>query len=448
MRASPAGLPADRTPCAVRPFLGPATGIGRGPRLIGARSALPAAPVPGVTMLERIPSFTPTRDAGLRRLADFLPRAGRGYAARRNVDDPDDPSVSGLSPWLRHRLITEAEVLDAVAPLGPEADRFRSEVWWRIYWKGWLEMRPGVWADYRQGVRAGLNRVATEAGLRAQVEAACRGETGIDAFDHWARSLAARGWLHNHARMSFASIWIFTLRLPWELGADFFLRHLIDGDPASNTLSWRWVAGIQTVGKPYVVTPEAVEACTAGRFRPGGLAVAADPLPARPLPALRPVPQGDALDPADPAALLLHEDDLSPDVLHRAGLRPLGTAFLDTTGDRSPLAVSGTVAAFAAGAMRDTAARLGDGLGAPGPTASGAGAADALARWAAGTGALRIVTPYAPVGPAAATLRALESRLHAQGQRLVRVLRDDDAALWPLATHGYHRFREALLRRR
>ncbi len=62
----------------------------------------------------------------------------------------------------------------------------------------------------------------------------------------------ATGYLHNHARMWFASIWIFTLRLPWELGADFFLRHLLDGDPASNTLSWRWVGGMQTMGKTYL----------------------------------------------------------------------------------------------------------------------------------------------------------------------------------------------------
>ena len=50
--------------------------------------------------------------------------------------------------------------------------------------------------------------------------------------------------MHNHVRMWFASIWIFTLNLPWQLGADFFMQHLLDGDPASNTLSWRWVAGI------------------------------------------------------------------------------------------------------------------------------------------------------------------------------------------------------------
>ena len=61
--------------------------------------------------------------------------------------------------------------------------------------------------------------------------------TGIEGFDDWARELVDTGYMHNHARMWFASIWIFTLRLPWALGADFFLRHLLDADAASNTLS-------------------------------------------------------------------------------------------------------------------------------------------------------------------------------------------------------------------
>ncbi|MCU0912565.1 MAG: DNA photolyase, partial [Rhodobacteraceae bacterium] len=196
-------------------------------------------------------SFEPTRQAGLARLSAFLPAAGRDYAALRNHDLPGHPHVSRLSPWIRHRLVTEEEVLAAVlgrdAPAG--TDKFLQEVLWRTYWKGWLELRPSVWADYRAGVRAGLNRVQSEAGLRRAWEAACRGETGIDGFDGWAQELARTGYLHNHARMWFASIWIFTLQLPWELGADFFLRHLIDGDPASNTLSWRWVAGLHTRGK-------------------------------------------------------------------------------------------------------------------------------------------------------------------------------------------------------
>ncbi len=87
----------------------------------------------------------------------------------------------------------------------------------------------------------GEEQLAASSGLRRAYERAVEGRTGIDGFDDWARQLVETGWLHNHTRMWFASIWIFTLRLPWALGAAFFLRHLLDGDPASNTLSWRWV---------------------------------------------------------------------------------------------------------------------------------------------------------------------------------------------------------------
>lgn len=79
--------------------------------------------------------------------------------------------------------------------------------------------------------------------------------------------------------MWFASIWIFTFKLPWQLGADFFYRRLLDGDSASNTCSWRWVAGPHTVGKTYLARADNIEKFTAGRFAPHGqLATIADAL--------------------------------------------------------------------------------------------------------------------------------------------------------------------------
>ena len=227
-----------------------------------------------------VPHHPPTREEALRRLSAFVPKAGRDYASKRNYDLPGHPHVSVLSPYIRHRLVTEEEVLRAI--LGRHslaaAEKSVQEVLWRTYWKGWLELRPTVWADYRRSLKAALDRVQTEGGLRRDWEAACKGETGLDAFDHWARELTTTGYMHNHARMWFASIWIFTLRLPWELGADFFLRHLLDGDPASNTLSWRWVAGLQTPGKHYLARPDNIATYTEGRFRPTGLDVTAAPL--------------------------------------------------------------------------------------------------------------------------------------------------------------------------
>ena len=190
-------------------------------------------------------TFPLTRAAGLDRLGAFVPLMGRAYADGRNTDrGPErEASTSALSPYLRRRLVLEREVVEATYAAHGQigADKFVQEVFWRSYFKGHLETHPAVWANYRSLVVQGRNQLATASGLRRVYNDAVLGRTGIDGFDDWARELAETNWLHNHARMWFASIWIFTLRLPWALGAVFFMRHLIDGDPASNTLSWRWV---------------------------------------------------------------------------------------------------------------------------------------------------------------------------------------------------------------
>lgn len=381
-----------------------------------------------------------TRAAALARLAAFLPRAGLAYAARRNEDVPGHPHVSNLSPYLRHRLVTEAEVITATRSHHPQgADKFLAEVWWRTYWKGWLELRPGVWVDYRQGLTAAMNRVQTESGLRRVWEEACLGQTGIDGFDHWAQELAQTGYLHNHARMWFASIWIFTLRLPWELGADFFLRHLIDGDPASNTLSWRWVAGLHTPGKTYAATPDNIAKNTAGRFRPSGLARQCVALPMRPHPTPRAAPTGDLPTPGARQAPLLHDDDLGGDGF-AAKDAPL--YLLSTTARRSTLAVNPLVGAFVDAALTDTARQRGQPDAPRFTDASLQALADALAA----DGIAELLTPYAPIGPTAAALQRLAPLLDAHGIRLVRLLRPHDRDAWPHATHGFFRFRDGVMR--
>ena len=210
--------------------------------------------------------FIPTRAAGLETLADFVPRAGRDYARDRNHDTgASRDNVSGLSPYLRHRLLTEREVVAAVLERHPlsSAEKFVQEVFWRTYWKGWLEQRPEVWRRYRRD----LAELLPPGGSPSHdYEEAIAGRTGIDAMDAWVHELFDTGYLHNHTRMWFASIWIFTLGLPWQLGADFFYRHLLDGDAASNTLSWRWVAGLQTAGKTYLATASNISRFTDGRF--------------------------------------------------------------------------------------------------------------------------------------------------------------------------------------
>ena len=385
-------------------------------------------------------AFTPTRTAALERLSAFAPKAGRTYAERRNYDlGPGQHSdVSTLSPYVRCRLITEEEVLQAVLAKHSRetAEKFVQEVYWRTYWKGWLELRPQVWDHYRQLLSRAWNDVQTQGGLRARWETACKGETGIDCFDAWAHELAATGYLHNHARMWFASIWVFTLELPWELGADFFMRHLLDGDPASNTLSWRWVSGIQTQGKTYLARTSNISKFTEGRFHPKWqLASQAIPLSAQPAPEPRPLPEDGTIDAHKKTGFLLHEEDLCP-AFALEGVTPAACAILTPQTSFGPLESAVHVRQFRASALDDAAARWCDRLGTP----AFLGDTDALLEWAASEGIEQIVTAYAPVGPVASVLTAAAQKTGAPA--IIRRMRPYDRTAWPHATRGFFPFKK------
>lgn len=371
-----------------------------------------------------------TRAAALAFLAACVPRLGAAYAEGRNTDAGPDapPAVSGLSPYVRHRLLTEGEVVAAArAAHGAAARRFVQEVFWRTYWKGWLEARPAVWDAYRATVRQGVNRLATESGLRRTFHMATEGQTGIACFDAWARDLVAHNWLHNHARMWFASIWCFTLRLPWALGADFFLRHLLDGDAASNTLSWRWVAGLHTPGKHYVARAENIRRHTAGRFDPAGdLDESPAPLEEHPslaaLPAVLPAP---AAPPRGPVALLLHQDDLSGEHLPPPAPEVRALAVLAAPDASVAHGTAEAVRIFRAAALEDgrrraeaayrlPAARLGP---------------EALPDWARAVG-LPVVALHAPAGGAADLIAA-------SGVAVTMLRRGWDARAWPHCGRGF-----------
>jgi deoxyribodipyrimidine photo-lyase len=394
--------------------------------------------------------MTPTRAEGLARLAAFTPRMGRAYAAGRNTDrGPGRHShVSSLSPYTRRRLVLESELVEAaLAAHGPEAaQKFIAEVFWRGYFKGWLERRPQVWASYRRGLAADLAALDHDRRAAKAVARAEAGETGIAPFDAWVQELVETGYLHNHARMWFASIWIFTLGLPWRIGADFFLRHLLDGDAASNTLSWRWVAGLHTRGKTYAAREDNIARFTDGRFtlRPGTLAEvtvgleATEPEGLPPLMPLRPVT---APDPALPTLLLLTDEDGRVEDFAPATLDLRAVVALQATHLRSPRPVAEAVAAFDAGMLADTAARLGlapEGLAARDPAA--------LARLAARAGARQIVTPYATRGPLHDWLTDAAPALAAQGIRLAEWTRPWDRAIWPHATAGFFKVAERIPR--
>ncbi len=380
-------------------------------------------------------SAAPTRAEGLARLHDFVPRAGRAYAAGRNHDyGPGcQTAVSGLSPWIRHRLVRETDVLEATLARhsAASADKFVAEVFWRTYFKGWLEHRPGVWDRYLRGVTARRRRLDEDAALADRFLEAVEGRTGIACFDHWARELLETGSLHNHARMWFASIWIFTLQLPWELGAAWFLEHLLDGDPASNTCSWRWVAGLHTKGKTYLARPDNIEKYTHGRFRPTGLAREAPPLQEPDLGERVPLRRGDPLPARGRFALLLHQDDLHGESLGLPEV-PAAVAALAPGSDQAELPRQ-----FTAGALRDGLERAaGTWSLAVGPVFAPE-ALDGAVEWARATEAKQVVTPFATVGPSRDALDALERRLAGEGIALVRVQRDIDRLAWPFAKAGF-----------
>ena len=197
-------------------------------------------------------------------LDDFISNNIHNYSSKRNFDfGPKDRSnVSQMSPYISHRILTEYDVVKRVLQKKPyrNVEKYIQEVFWRLYWRGWLESRPRVWDDFMGDLKfLEKNKLYYEA---------IEGLTDIECFNYWVKELRENGFLHNHTRMWFASIWIFTLNLPWQLGAEFFLKYLTDADSASNTLSWRWVAGIQTKGKNYLAKNWNIEKFTNGKFSP------------------------------------------------------------------------------------------------------------------------------------------------------------------------------------
>ncbi|MEM6941217.1 MAG: FAD-binding domain-containing protein [Pseudomonadota bacterium] len=391
-------------------------------------------------MLDMIESFPPSRAIALERLAAFAPKAGAAYAKTRNFDNGAGrhSNVSVLSPYLRAKLLDEADVTRATLKhhSAQAAEKFLAEVFWRTYWKGWMELRPSVWLQYQSDINRLRNDVETQAGLRQRWEEACLGQTGIAPFDSWARELVETGYLHNHARMWFASIWIFTLELPWQLGADFFLRHLLDGDAAVNTLSWRWVAGIQTRGKTYLADPGNIAKYTGGRFPDvPGLSRTAVPVDAPEN------PPAAMLAPCPPPVLsgryglLLHCDDVDGTRLAALGPDPAALAYLEVSDGHTPWKMAPEVGLFRSAAAQSTL---------PERRLNILASAQELAAWAKSKDLDMILAPYAPVGPIRQVFDAYQNLEATAPLRLSR--RSLDTAAWPEATKGFFPFRKHIPR--
>jgi hypothetical protein len=388
--------------------------------------------------------YIPTHSAGMAHAAKFLPQAGHHYAVQRNFDFGPDAqeapwrsNVSNLSPWLRHRLIREEDILRPVLEHhGAEAaEKFISEILWRGYFKGWLELRPTMWRDYTVDRDAALSHLASNSGLRKTYDAAIEGRTGIEAYDAFAKELVATNYLHNHARMWFASIWIFTLKLPWVLGADFLLQHLIDGDAASNSCSWRWVGGLHTQGKTYLARADNIAKYTDGRLAAAGLASFAAPLadPRSYVPGQSPSRD---LAPAHPYVLLLHSEDCQAETLELA-TPPIAVIQLNMPDPRSPVHVADAVQKFAQGALDDAGNRAAAHWGCPLLHWSPQGTP--LQQMVQQTGAQAAAMAWLPTG---SLKDALYAHISGLAVPLARIVRRYDAETWPYATKGFFHLRQ------
>ena len=386
-----------------------------------------------------VPPQKPTRSIALEKLANFIPKAGLNYRNNRNYDfGPSNHNyVSQLSPFIRRRILTELEVLKAVLNRHglSSAEKFIQEVFWRTYWKGWLEMRPSIWLDYQNDLSRLENQIMTQSGLRKSWETACEGKTGVECFDFWARELKETGYLHNHARMWFASIWIFTLNLPWQLGADFFLRHLLDGDPASNTLSWRWVAGIQTQGKTYLARRDNICKFTKNRFDPIGLSNSAVALQGNPHPNLSILSFGKLPNSKLRTGLLIHDDDLdlSPVI---NGLKIESSIAITNLETISPWSCAKSVQTFVNSLIEDVSKRYKDKIGLVNLISN----PDEIGSWYLENKIEQIVVAYAATGPNASLIKKLID----QGLNVIQISKNYDQSAWPHATHGFFRFKEKI----
>ncbi len=370
----------------------------------------------------------------------FLPSVPT-YAARRGFVSREGQEVSRLSAYITRRLITEQEVVWKVLEHYPfqVAEKFIQEVVWRTYWKGWLERTPHVWAacvEYEDRCVGG-QATARWGDVYSQ---ACRGETQLSFFNEWVAELTETGYLHNHVRMWFASVWIFTLRIPWQLGAMFMFRHLVDGDPASNTLSWRWVAGLQTKGKRYLARSNNIASYSNGRWRPKDGELAADAFEVEPdllgSSSSSVKRCWDALPPGRYGVLTTGED-LS--VEQNSELMS-GAEAVAVLRFRRSLGQSSLVERFSEEAESDSLDRLAE-------IGVGIGSSDEGVTWARKEGLSQVVVVAPAVGPNEGRVLELATALGKHGVACSWYRRTWDAELHRLADKGFFPFWERVRKR-
>lgn len=369
-----------------------------------------------------------SREEALHRLEAFLDQVP-AYERTRNFDRHGHTGVSRLSHWIRYRVITEEECVRAVLKRHSleAAEKFLQEILWRTYWKGWLEMRPAVWSSYLSETV----QLTEDYRDNETYKTACKGRTHLSFFNDWTQELVNTGYLHNHTRMWFASVWIFTLKLPWQLGAAFMYHHLLDGDPASNTLSWRWVGGLHTPGKIYVARPDNIAKFSEGRWNPKDSELALDPTP---LPIdmkveMSPLREVSTTPPAPGSLVLMHDDDLSADATDQFSSRGVSYAVLDCPRTFQSENVQEHVSA-----LRNDAARR-----AKAPLIS---SAEELVLLAQKVNAKDVHAFLPPIGHEGLHLHKITDELSQGGIPIVWHRRPWDARLMPLARAGFFGFWE------
>ena len=158
-------------------------------------------------------------------------------------------AVTRLSPYIRHGILSLNEVRNHALQIGEgkAVEKFIQELGWRDFWQRIYVQRPDwIWADI-EDYKTGF---AADDYADALADDIANGETDSAAINHFITELKTTGYLHNHARMYLAAYIVHWRRIKWQAGATFFLKHLLDGDPASNNLSFQWVAST-FANKPY-----------------------------------------------------------------------------------------------------------------------------------------------------------------------------------------------------
>lgn len=204
---------------------------------------LPSDPLPSAASIAGLPD--PTEEEALRIWDEFRDEGLPVYPGHR--DRPDLDGTSRLSVYLRWGLIHPRTLL---ADLGPDDEVFRKELAWREFYAAVLAEWPESARTY---VRPELQALPYVRGdlLDERIESWKQGQTGYPIVDAAMRQLLATGWMHNRLRMIVASFLVKDLQVDWRLGARHFMKHLVDGDLASNQHGWQWTAGTGTDAAPY-----------------------------------------------------------------------------------------------------------------------------------------------------------------------------------------------------